>query len=282
MIIRLESPMLSSNSSQQNVDHPLADPTGQFSEAIDFKFSSNRNRRRSCSEPPLARSTAATTASSIVKHKPSRKLHILKPGDTLEGICVLYGISMAELKKTNKIWNVGEVFLRKHLEIPSHIDGRQPERTNITEKTMPVTNSDDTLHQQGEERPSTLDGLFSRIDEDIKQILDTLPNSSPTSPVAGKRRLYPPPALPGAKLSLKNSPANSPKSSPRARRVKVRPNPIPTGERNYKAVTEQPVPSNTNVKPRDPAVRDTSSNSQELSTMHSLVEMTALTSDNFQ
>jgi len=44
--------------------------------------------------------------------------HIVSPGETLQGIALRYGVTMEQIKRTNKIWTNDSLFLRKTLDIP--------------------------------------------------------------------------------------------------------------------------------------------------------------------
>ncbi|GIX94666.1 lysM and putative peptidoglycan-binding domain-containing protein 2 [Caerostris darwini] len=44
--------------------------------------------------------------------------HIVKPGDTLQGLCLQYGVNMEQIKRANKMWTADSLFLRSSLDIP--------------------------------------------------------------------------------------------------------------------------------------------------------------------
>ncbi|KAJ2652057.1 hypothetical protein IWW40_001254, partial [Coemansia sp. RSA 1250] len=44
--------------------------------------------------------------------------HLIRESETLEGISVQYGISTADLKRLNRLWQPNEIATRKHLYIP--------------------------------------------------------------------------------------------------------------------------------------------------------------------
>jgi hypothetical protein len=44
--------------------------------------------------------------------------HLLQPGDSLEGLAVQYGVSVADLKRANRIWSPQELFARRDVIVP--------------------------------------------------------------------------------------------------------------------------------------------------------------------
>ncbi|XP_055952770.1 lysM and putative peptidoglycan-binding domain-containing protein 2-like isoform X3 [Argiope bruennichi] len=44
--------------------------------------------------------------------------HIVRPGDTLQGLALFYGVNMEQIKRANKMWTTDSLFLRSSLDIP--------------------------------------------------------------------------------------------------------------------------------------------------------------------
>ncbi|KAI9476891.1 hypothetical protein BX667DRAFT_328866 [Coemansia mojavensis] len=83
--------------------------------------SSILDRRQQLCTPTLSQSLPLPLATSTL-HSPLRSIkmirHLIRESETLEGISVQYGISTADLKRLNRLWQPNEIATRKHLYIP--------------------------------------------------------------------------------------------------------------------------------------------------------------------
>lgn len=48
--------------------------------------------------------------------------HIIKPGETLQGLALKYGVSMEQIKRANRLYTNDSIFLKKSLSIPVMAD----------------------------------------------------------------------------------------------------------------------------------------------------------------
>ncbi|KAI8921039.1 hypothetical protein DFJ77DRAFT_146913 [Powellomyces hirtus] len=224
-------------------DHPLA-----FThDYIEYTHPGVRSWRRRCSSEPVKPKSAnsliprtahdlaeasGTTAAGSPKIK-----HIVKPGDTLEKIALLYGVSVAEIKRTNRIWNADEIFLRKAVEISSAAKSEGSDDSKPSRHETPGPIIDSSVSNPPSSQPShsgtssaSVTQLLNQIDADVKSALFKLPMAIPPPPSTvptGKIPLYPPAASPRSHR-VGQSPLTSPKHTPRGtRHIRVRPNGFP-------------------------------------------------------
>ncbi|XP_075048138.1 lysM and putative peptidoglycan-binding domain-containing protein 1 [Mixophyes fleayi] len=54
--------------------------------------------------------------------------HLVQPGDTLPGLSLRYGVTMEQIKRTNRLYTNDSIFLKKYLSIP--VLTEQPELSN--------------------------------------------------------------------------------------------------------------------------------------------------------
>uniref|UniRef100_A0A8C5PC54 LysM and putative peptidoglycan-binding domain-containing protein 1 n=1 Tax=Leptobrachium leishanense TaxID=445787 RepID=A0A8C5PC54_9ANUR len=81
----------------------------------------------------LLRSSRTRSYGSLVQSSYSparvRKVeHPVRPGDTLQGLALKYGVSMEQIKRANRLYTNDSIFLKKVLSIPVLCD--QPELSN--------------------------------------------------------------------------------------------------------------------------------------------------------
>lgn len=65
--------------------------------------------------------------------------HEVKPGDTLQGLAVKYGVSMEQIKRTNRLYTSDSIFLKKTLSIPIPSDNEDTfngQKVNLHQKTV--------------------------------------------------------------------------------------------------------------------------------------------------
>ncbi|KAI8614072.1 hypothetical protein BC830DRAFT_413310 [Chytriomyces sp. MP71] len=78
-----------------------------------------RRRASLASSEGAETKSEAGTASSASTATCQLRRHMVKNGDTLEGICINYGCSVADLKRLNNLlWHSDSIHLRKVLVIP--------------------------------------------------------------------------------------------------------------------------------------------------------------------
>lgn len=65
-----------------------------------------------------ARSYGSLVQSSCSPVRERRLEHQLKPGDTLAGLALKYGVTMEQIKRTNRLYTNDSIFLKKTLYIP--------------------------------------------------------------------------------------------------------------------------------------------------------------------
>ncbi|TPX70875.1 hypothetical protein SpCBS45565_g01473 [Spizellomyces sp. 'palustris'] len=233
-------------------DHPLAYSTSPSFDMLDL-HPQLKNRRRRCSSEPVKSHPQTLVSAPKTPALPSKRYHQVKPGDTLEGICVLYGVSVSDMKRINRIWNPGELFLRKVLEIP--LSGAPVGSVAALPAHPPQGQQQTTITPEAE--PNTITNLLTRIDQDVQHILTYLPKPSPPTP----KRLYPPPQC----YSLKSkTPTASPRASPKQVRVKVR------------STVPAAVVSDVEMKKKDKEGEKERDTVEEVREMHQWVDMVAL------
>ncbi|WVW86263.1 hypothetical protein I302_108305 [Kwoniella bestiolae CBS 10118] len=119
-------------------------------------------------------------------------IHTIKPNESLAGIALLYGIDLATLRKSNKLWSSDPLHIRTHLYVPLEAC-----RWNKARETLvrgpgegQVTLLPKTIHDKGKGKAKEVNGynLFSNEGENgILDLTDSpkpqtyLPNSSSTS-----------------------------------------------------------------------------------------------------
>ncbi|CAO2599149.1 LysM and putative peptidoglycan-binding domain-containing protein 1 [Lemmus lemmus] len=65
-----------------------------------------------------ARSYGSLVQSSCSPVRERRLEHQLEPGDTLAGLALKYGVTMEQIKRTNRLYTNDSIFLKKTLYIP--------------------------------------------------------------------------------------------------------------------------------------------------------------------
>uniref|UniRef100_A0A8C5MZT4 LysM and putative peptidoglycan-binding domain-containing protein 2 n=1 Tax=Leptobrachium leishanense TaxID=445787 RepID=A0A8C5MZT4_9ANUR len=69
----------------------------------------------------LARTKTRSYGSTATRTAPCAERYIehrISPGDTLQGIALRYGVTMEQIKRTNKLFSTDCIFLRQSLNIP--------------------------------------------------------------------------------------------------------------------------------------------------------------------
>ncbi|XP_063172983.1 lysM and putative peptidoglycan-binding domain-containing protein 1 [Candoia aspera] len=68
----------------------------------------------------LLRGSRARSYGSLVSSpvRERRVEHQLRPGDTLQGLAVMYGVTMEQIKRANRLYTNDSIFLKKTLSIP--------------------------------------------------------------------------------------------------------------------------------------------------------------------
>lgn len=244
-------------SGHATADHPLA--AGPADTA--YEYSVPRSWRRRCSSEPvrLNRNTPRSAHAITSETQPSDSkgqpvVHRIKAGDTLEGIAVLYGVSVEEIKRINKIWNAGELFLRSQIVIPEGTRSPVPTREGKSNVPSPTATSTPNI-------ASSITHILQSIDADIQFIRTRLPSTASTPSSPAQRRLYPPPAPAFAHSRYPLRPNSSPKSTPTGDRrvIRVRPNgmavvsgseltPAAKGEKSKLTFEKSNAPSNSEKK----------------------------------
>ncbi|XP_068392230.1 lysM and putative peptidoglycan-binding domain-containing protein 2 isoform X1 [Eschrichtius robustus] len=89
-------------------------PSRSLSEAEEAELSLSLARTKTRSYGSTASVRAPLGAGVIERHVE----HRVRPGDTLQGIALKYGVSMEQIKRANKLFTNDCIFLKKTLNIP--------------------------------------------------------------------------------------------------------------------------------------------------------------------
>ncbi|XP_004317806.1 lysM and putative peptidoglycan-binding domain-containing protein 2 isoform X1 [Tursiops truncatus] len=89
-------------------------PSRSLSEAEEAELSLSLARTKTRSYGSTASVRAPLGAGVIERHME----HRVRPGDTLQGIALKYGVSMEQIKRANKLFTNDCIFLKKTLNIP--------------------------------------------------------------------------------------------------------------------------------------------------------------------
>ncbi|XP_004281723.1 lysM and putative peptidoglycan-binding domain-containing protein 2 isoform X1 [Orcinus orca] len=89
-------------------------PSRSLSEAEEAELSLSLARTKTRSYGSTASVRAPLGAGVIKRHVE----HRVRPGDTLQGIALKYGVSMEQIKRANKLFTNDCIFLKKTLNIP--------------------------------------------------------------------------------------------------------------------------------------------------------------------
>ncbi|XP_059951283.1 lysM and putative peptidoglycan-binding domain-containing protein 2 isoform X1 [Mesoplodon densirostris] len=89
-------------------------PSRSVSEAEEAELSLSLARTKTRSYGSTASVRAPLGAGVIERHVE----HRVRPGDTLQGIALKYGVSMEQIKRANKLFTNDCIFLKKTLNIP--------------------------------------------------------------------------------------------------------------------------------------------------------------------
>ncbi|KAI9006047.1 hypothetical protein BC832DRAFT_556000 [Gaertneriomyces semiglobifer] len=102
--------------------------------------------------------------------------HTVGPTDTLAGLAILYGVSKAELKRVNRLWNDDDIRLRQKIYIPGRtgasgsVSGKQRALDNRI-PSKPASGLSEKTSDSPELADETMDGLLKRIDEELAATL---------------------------------------------------------------------------------------------------------------
>ncbi|KAI8824401.1 uncharacterized protein EV422DRAFT_519970 [Fimicolochytrium jonesii] len=277
---------------QLTIDHPLSQKGAIYTSEHDYSLTSSRLSRRRCSSEPVAilgaihnkltgakgssgRNAAPASRMNEVHPPPvppktgpsqrNRVFHTVKLGDTLEGIAVLYGMSVADIKRLNKIWNADEIFLKGAVEV---IPGNQADRENDESgRKAPMSaaqaqavliaaaaqnqntgrkqlsSGNDHSEMSSIPPPSTppesssVSQLLNQLDADVKSALTVFEASSTTAAARKEKELPPVPSLymyPPAPASPAQRPAKPQTHTSSPASVTASPNYTPKSARRTK------------------------------------------------
>lgn len=96
----------------------------------------------SCGASSLLSGTRTRSYGSLVKssHLSVREKwieHEVKPGDTLQGLALKYGVTMEQIKRANRLYTSDSIFLKKTLSIPVPVDKEDSlngQKVNLAQK----------------------------------------------------------------------------------------------------------------------------------------------------
>ncbi|KAJ3045462.1 LysM and putative peptidoglycan-binding domain-containing protein 1 [Rhizophlyctis rosea] len=149
------------------------------------KSSQTHSRSSSLGSSDIAAAAGASTAAygEIVVHE-------IKPGDTLEGICLMYGAKASDIKRHNRLWTTDSIHLHKTLEIPIRpppsTTSRSHSRTSSTTPSSypspcpsPRPNPTTTIRTTSSSNPPQrrVDDLLKKVDEDLIKVIKQMETS---------------------------------------------------------------------------------------------------------
>ncbi|KAK4686489.1 hypothetical protein P7C73_g3625, partial [Tremellales sp. Uapishka_1] len=108
--------------------HPLDSTSGESSSDVSrptLRRLTSETERQAAAADGSSRGGSERGSLDLLRMTPGSEngevevlVHQVKPGESLAGIALLYGIELATLRKTNKLWPSDPVHLRTHLYVP--------------------------------------------------------------------------------------------------------------------------------------------------------------------
>lgn len=86
--------------------------------------------------------------------------HVISSSDTLQGIALKYGVTMEQIRRTNRLWASDSLFLREHLMIPL------PDNSNFT----PNIETADSNNHSEITSPNSLGDDFDNVSNFLDKI----------------------------------------------------------------------------------------------------------------
>lgn len=123
----------------------------------------NKSSRYGAVSPP---DTLWITSVEKCKH------HVIKPNDTLQGICVKYSVPIELIKRVNKLYNKDFLFLRDSLLIP--VKNKSLTNGDHSPEPAAIVDSEDIVpHVETSAEEKEFDSLFSKFDAVLKASKET-------------------------------------------------------------------------------------------------------------
>ncbi|KAJ3042301.1 LysM and putative peptidoglycan-binding domain-containing protein 1 [Rhizophlyctis rosea] len=207
-----------------DIEHAIAAAKAQRKKQKQVRHVQGGNGSGASSPASPADNTIAAAAGASIGGAPEIIVHEIKPGDTLEGICLMYSVKASDIKRYNRLWTNDSIHLRKTLDIPIRATTSSPSpfqspylkpyshTSSLTPSPCPSPRPTPIPHSRSSTQtntppqsthppPQRVDDLLKKVDEDLVQVLKQMEISGLGEFGVGedrkmKKPLYPPPPGP--------------------------------------------------------------------------------------